>query len=209
MKLTDINKKLKKIPTVTFKSTKDVIKRFPFLDYELNLKGITTMYDAIDAFSSAVRSNKVFQITSTFNNLNLNSLKEFLYRGITSKTVDSELVSYLDIDKLLDKVIVDHKVIIYDFKIDSNDDEYFIVYTDDFIIDKKDVSKINMGFDLLLKNSPSGKDKLAEIKEHLKRKYNIGNVSSKLSKLESVVINYPELSKEIELLTKLTYLLSL
>lgn len=207
MKLSDISKKFKDVPTITFKSVKSVLKKFPFLSYELDLDDLDNMYDAMDAFTAATKSNKVFQFSEGYPEIITNNLKTFLYNSMFT-TVDNNVAQFLDIDKLLDKAINSHKIIVYNFK-NEDENNYFIFITNDVLISKEDVNKINTAFDLLLKNSPSGKDKLAEIKDYLKSKYNINDVSNKLSKLESVVVEYPGITKEIELLTKLVYLLSL
>lgn len=207
MKLSDISKKFKDVPTVTFKSVKSVLKKFPFLSYELDLDGLDNMYDAMDAFTAATKSNKVFQFSEGYPEIITNNLKTFLYDSMFT-TVDNNVAQFLDIDKLLDKAINSHKIIAYNFK-NGDENNYFVFITDDTLISKEDENKIKVAFDLLLKNSPSDKDKLAEIKDYLKSKYNINDISSKLSKLESVVVEYPGITKEIELLTKLVYLLSL
>ena len=207
MKLSDISKKFKDVPTITFKSVKSVLKKFPFLSYELDLDGLDSMYDVIDAFTAATKSNKVFQVSVGYPEIISNNLKTFLYQSLFT-VVDNNVAQFLDIDKLLDKAINSHKIIVYNFK-NKDENNYFIFITNDVLISKEDTSKINDAFDLLLKNSPSDKDKLAEIKDYLKSKYTINDVSSKLSKLESVVVEYPGITKEIELLTKLVYLLSL
>lgn len=207
MKLSDISKKFKDVPTITFKSVKSALKKFPFLSYELDLDGLDNMYDAMDAFTAATKSNKVFQVSEGYPEIITNNLKTFLYDSMFS-IVDNSVAQFLDIDKLLDKAINSHKIIVYNFK-NEDENNYFIFITDDVLISKEDVNKINNAFDLLLKNSPSDKDKLAEIKDYLKSKYTINDISSKLSKLESVVVEYPDITKEIELLTKLVYLLSL
>lgn len=207
MKLSDISKKFKDVPTVTFKSVKSVLKKFPFLSYELDLDGLGNMYDAMDAFTAATKSNKVFQFSEGYPEIITSNLKTFLYDSMFT-TVDNNVAQFLDIDKLLGKAINSHKIIVYNFK-NKDENNYFIFITDDVLISKEDTNKINNAFDLLLKNSPSDKDKLAEIKDYLKSKYNINDISSKLSKLESVVVEYPGITKEIELLTKLVYLLSL
>lgn len=207
MKLSDISKKFKDVPTVTFKSVKSVLKKFPFLSYELDLGGLDSMYDVIDAFTAATKSNKVFQVSVGYPEIISNNLKTFLYESLFI-TVDNNVAQFLDIDKLLDKAINSHKIIVYNFK-NKDENNYFIFITTDVFISKEDTDEINNAFDLLLKNSPSDKDKLAESKEYLKSKYSIGDVSNKLSKLESSVVEHPNLTKEIELLTKLVYLLSL
>lgn len=207
MKLSDISKKFKDVPTITFKSVKSVLKKFPFLSYELDLDGLDSMYDVIDAFTAATKSNKVFQVSVGYPEIITNNLKTFLYDSMFS-IVDNNVAQFLDIDKLLDKAINSHKIIVYNFK-NEDENNYFIFITNDVLISKEDVNKINTAFDLLLKNSPSGKDKLAETKDYLKSKYNINDISNKLSKLESVVVEYPGITKEIELLNKLVYLLSL
>ena len=207
MKLSDISKKFKDVPTITFKSVKSVLKKFPFLSYELDLDGLDNMYDSMDASTAATKSNKVFQVSEGYPEIITNNLKTFLYDSMFS-IVDNNLAQFLDIDKLLDKAINSHKIIVYNFK-NKDENNYFIFITNDVLISKEDTNKINNAFDLLLKNSPSDKDKLAEIKDYLKSKYNINDVSSKLSKLESVVVECPGITKEIELLTKLVYLLSL
>lgn len=207
MKLSDISKKFKDVPTITFKSVKSVLKKFPFLSYELDLDGLNNMYDAIDAFTAATKSNKVFQVSVGYPEIISNNLKTFLYQSLFT-TVDNNVAQFLDIDKLLDKAINNHKILVYNFKND-NENNYFIFITNDVLISKEDTNKINNAFDLLLKNSPSDKDKLAESKDYLKSKYNIMDVSKELSKLESTVVEHPNLTKEIELLTKLVYLLSL
>lgn len=207
MKLSDISRKFKDVPTITFKSVKSVLKKFPFLSYELDLDGLDSMYDAMDAFTAATKSNKVFQVSEGYPEIITNNLKTFLYDSMFP-VVDNNVAQFLDIDKLLDKAIHSHKIIVYNFK---NDDEnnYFIFITADVLISKEDTDEINNAFDLLLKNSPSDKDKLAESKEYLKSKYSINDVSNKLSKLESCIVEHPNLTKEVELLTKLVYLLSL
>ena len=207
MKLSDISKKFKDVPTVTFKSVKSVLKKFPFLSYELDLDGLDNMYDAMDAFTAATKSNKVFQFSEGYPEIITSNLKTFLYDSMFS-IVDNSVAQFLDIDKLLDKAINSHKIIVYNFK-NKDENNYFIFITDDVLISKEDTNKINNAFDLLLKNSPSDKDKLAESKDYLKSKYSISDVSNKLSKLESSVVEHPNLTKEIELLTKLVYLLSL
>lgn len=207
MKLSDISKKFKDVPTITFKSVKSVLKKFPFLSYELDLDGLDNMYDAMDAFTAATKSNKVFQFSEGYPEIITNNLKTFLYNSMFS-VVDNNVAQFLDIDKLLDKAINSHKITVYNFK-NKDENNYFIFITEDVLINKEDANKINNAFDLLLKNTPSDKDKLAEVKDYLKSKYNINDVSSKLSKLESVVVEYPGITKEIELLTKLVYLLSL
>lgn len=207
MKLSDISKKFKDVPTITFKSVKSVLKKFPFLSYELDLDGLDNMYDAIDAFTAATKSNKVFQVSEGYPEIITNNLKTFLYQSLFT-IVDNNLAQFLDIDKLLDKVINSHKIIVYNFK-NEDGNNYFIFITNDVLISKEDTNKINDAFELLLKNSSSDKDKLAEIKDYLKSKYTISDISSKLSKLESAVVEYPSFTKEIELLTKLVYLLSL
>ena len=207
MKLSDISKKFKDVPTITFKSVKSVLKKFPFLSYELDLDGLDSMYDVIDAFTAATKSNKVFQVSVGYPEIITNNLKTFLYDSMFS-IVDNNVAQFLDIDKLLDKAINSHKIIVYNFK-NEDENNYFIFITKDVLISKEDTNKINNAFDLLLKNSPSGKDKLAETKDYLKSKYNINDISNKLSKLESVVVEYPGITKEIELLNKLVYLLSL
>ena len=207
MKLSDISKKFKDVPTITFKSVKSVLKKFPFLSYELDLDGLDSMYDAIDAFTAATKSNKVFQVSVGYPEIITNNLKTFLYDSMFS-IVDNNVAQFLDIDKLLDKAINSHKIIVYNFK-NEDENNYFIFITNDVLISKEDVNKINTAFDLLLKNSPSGKDKLAETKDYLKSKYNINDVSNKLSKLESAIVEHLNLTKEIEILTKLVYLLSL
>ena len=207
MKLSDISKKFKDVPTVTFKSVKSVLKKFPFLSYELDLDGLDNMYDAMDAFTAATKSNKVFQFSEGYPEIITNNLKTFLYNSMFS-VVDNNVAQFLDIDKLLDKAINSHKIIVYNFK-NEDENNYFIFITNDVLISKEDVNKINTAFDLLLKNSPSGKDKLAETKDYLKSKYNINDVSNKLSKLESAIVEHLNLTKEIEILTKLVYLLSL
>ena len=207
MKLSDISKKFKDVPTITFKSVKSVLKKFPFLSYELDLDGLDSMYDVIDAFTAATKSNKVFQVSVGYPEIITNNLKTFLYDSMFS-IVDNNVAQFLDIDKLLDKAINSHKIIVYNFK-NEDENNYFIFITNDVLISKEDTNKINNAFDLLLKNSPSGKDKLAETKDYLKSKYNINDISNKLSKLESVVVEYPGITKEIELLNKLVYLLSL
>lgn len=207
MKLSDISKKFKDVPTITFKSVNSVLKKFPFLSYELDLDGLDSMYDVIDAFTAATKSNKVFQFSEGYPEIITNNLKTFLYNSMFT-TVDNNVAQFLDIDKLLDKAINSHKITVYNFK-NKDENNYFIFITNDVLISKEDTNKINNAFDLLLKNSPSDKDKLAEIKDYLKGKYTINDISSKLSKLESVVVEYPGITKEIELLTKLVYLLSL
>lgn len=207
MKLSDISKKFKDVPTITFKSVKSVLKKFPFLSYELDLDGLDSMYDVIDAFTAATKSNKVFQVSVGYPEIITNNLKTFLYDSMFS-IVDNNVAQFLDIDKLLNKAINSHKIIVYNFK-NEDENNYFIFITNDVLISKEDTNKINNAFDLLLKNSPSGKDKLAETKDYLKSKYNINDISNKLSKLESVVVEYPGITKEIELLNKLVYLLSL
>lgn len=207
MKLSDISKKFKDVPTVTFKSIKAVLKKFPFLSYELDLDGLGSMYDVIDAFAAATRSNKVFQVSVGYPEIISNNLKTFLYESLFT-TIDNNVAQFLDIDKLLDKAINSHKIIVYNFK-NKDENNYFIFITDDTLISKEDENKIKVAFDLLLKNSPSDKEKLADIKEYLKDKYNISDISNKLSKLESSVVEHPDIAKEIELLTKLVYLLSL
>lgn len=207
MKLSDISKKFKDVPTVTFKSVKSVLKKFPFLSYELDLGGLDSMYDVIDAFTAATKSNKVFQVSVGYPEIISNNLKTFLYQSLFT-IIDNNVAQFLDIDKLLDKAINSHKIIVYNFK-NKDENNYFIFITTDVFISKEDTDEINNAFDLLLKNSPSDKDKLAESKEYLKSKYSISDVSNKLSKLESVVVEHPNLTKEIELLTKLVYLLSL
>ncbi len=207
MKLSDISKKFKDVPTITFKSVKSVLKKFPFLSYELDLDGLDSMYDAIDAFTAATKSNKVFQVSVGYPEIISNNLKTFLYQSLFT-VVDNNVAQFLDIDKLLDKAINSHKIIVYNFK-NEDENNYFIFITNDVLISKEDVNKINTAFDLLLKNSPSGKDKLAETKDYLKSKYNINDVSNKLSKLESAIVEHLNLTKEIEILTKLVYLLSL
>ena len=207
MKLSDISKKFKDVPTITFKSVKSVLKKFPFLSYELDLDGLDSMYDVIDAFTAATKSNKVFQVSVGYPEIITSNLKTFLYDSMFS-IVDNNVAQFLDIDKLLDKAINSHKIIVYNFK-NEDENNYFIFITKDVLISKEDTNKINNAFDLLLKNSPSGKDKLAETKDYLKSKYNINDISNKLSKLESVVVEYPGITKEIELLNKLVYLLSL
>ena len=207
MKLSDISKKFKDVPTITFKSVKSVLKKFPFLSYELDLDGLDSMYDVIDAFTAATKSNKVFQVSAGYPEIITSNLKTFLYDSMFS-IVDNNVAQFLDIDKLLDKAINSHKIIVYNFK-NEDENNYFIFITKDVLISKEDTNKINNAFDLLLKNSPSGKDKLAETKDYLKSKYNINDISNKLSKLESVVVEYPGITKEIELLNKLVYLLSL
>lgn len=207
MKLSDISKKFKDVPTVTFKSVKSVLKKFPFLSYELDLDGLDNMYDVMDAFTAATKSNKVFQVSAGYPEIIRNNLKTFLYESLFT-VINDNVAQFLDIDKLLDKAINSHKIIVYNFK-NEDENNYFIFITDDVLISKEDTNKINNAFDLLLKNSPSDKDKLAESKEYLKSKYNIGDISNKLSKLESAVVEHPNLTKEIELLTKLVYLLSL
>lgn len=208
MKLSDISKKFKDVPTITFKSVKSVLKKFPFLSYELDLDGLDNMYDAMDAFTAATKSNKVFQVSEGYPEIITNNLKTFLYDSMFFNIVDNNVAQFLDIDKLLDKAINSHKIIVYNFK-NKDENNYFIFITNDVLISKEDTYKINNAFDLLLKNSPSDKDKLAEIKDYLKSKYNINDISNKLSKLESAVVGYPSFTKEIELLTKLVYLLSL
>lgn len=207
MKLSDISKKFKDVPTITFKSVKSVLKKFPFLSYELDLDGLDNMYDVIDAFTAATKSNKVFQVSVGYPEIISNNLKTFLYQSLFT-IIDNNVAQFLDIDKLLDKAINSHKIMVYNFK-NEDENNYFIFITTDVLISKEDTNKINNAFDLLLKNSPSDKDKLAESKEYLKSKYNIGDISNKLSKLESAVVEHPNLTKEIELLTKLVYLLSL
>lgn len=207
MKLSDISKKFKDVPTVTFKSVKSVLKKFPFLSYELDLGGLDSMYDVIDAFTAATKSNKVFQVSVGYPEIISNNLKTFLYQSLFT-IIDNNVAQFLDIDKLLDKAINSHKIIVYNFK-NKDENNYFIFITTDVFISKEDTDEINNAFDLLLKNSPSDKDKLAESKEYLKSKYSISDVSNKLSKLESFVVEHPNLTKEIELLTKLVYLLSL
>ena len=207
MKLSDISKKFKDVPTITFKSVKSVLKKFPFLSYELDLDGLDSMYDVIDAFTAATKSNKVFQVSAGYPEIITSNLKTFLYDSMFS-IVDNNVAQFLDIDKLLDKAINSHKIIVYNFK-NEDENNYFIFITNDVLISKEDVNKINTAFDLLLKNSPSGKDKLAETKDYLKSKYNINDVSNKLSKLESAIVEHLNLTKEIEILTKLVYLLSL
>lgn len=207
MKLSDISKKFKDVPTVNFKSIKAVLKKFPFLSYELDLDGLDSMYDVIDAFAAATKSNKVFQISVGYPEIISNNLKTFLYESLFT-TVDNNVAQFLDIDKLLDRAINSHKIIVYNFK-NGDENNYFVFITDDTLISKEDENKIKVAFDLLLKNSPSVKDKLSEIKDYLKNKYNINDISNKLSKLESSVVEHPDIAKEIELLTKLVYLLSL
>lgn len=207
MKLSDISKKFKDVPVTTFKSVKSVLKKFPFLSYELDLDGLDNMYDAIDAFTAATKSNKVFQVSVGYPEIISSNLKTFLYQSLFT-VVDNNVAQFLDIDKLLDKAINSHKIMVYNFK-NEDENNYFIFITNDVLISKEDTYKINNAFDLLLKNSPSDKDKLAENKDYLKSKYNINDISSKLSRLESAVVEYPNLTKEIELLTKLVYLLSL
>lgn len=155
----------------------------------------------------ATKSNKVFQVSVGYPEIISNNLKTFLYQSLFT-IIDNNVAQFLDIDKLLDKAINSHKIIVYNFK-NKDENNYFIFITTDVFISKEDTDEINNAFDLLLKNSPSDKDKLAESKEYLKSKYSISDVSNKLSKLESVVVEHPNLTKEIELLTKLVYLLSL
>lgn len=207
MKLSDISKKFKDVPTVNFKSIKAVLKKFPFLSYELDLDGLDSMYDAIDAFAAATKSNKVFQVSVGYPEIISNNLKTFLYESLFT-AVDNNVAQFLDIDKLLDRAINSHKIIVYNFK-NGDENNYFVFITDDTLISKEDENKIKVAFDLLLKNSPSDKEKLADIKEYLKDKYSISDISNKLSKLESSVVEHPDVAKEIELLTKLAYLLSL